>query len=48
MRKIIILLICGIEKNGTCELICKAETPMQRTNMWIPKGEAGNELEDWD
>ena len=31
--------ICGIQKNGTDGLICKAETEtqIQRTNAWIPK-----------
>ena len=34
------MLLCGIEKNGTDELICKAETEiqMQRKNLWIPNG----------
>ena len=37
----IILLTCGIQKNGTDELICKAEieSQMQRTNLWLPSGE---------
>ena len=47
----IMLLICGIQKNGTDELICKAEieTQVQRTNLWTPRG-AGwwNELGYWD
>ena len=32
--------ICGIQKNGTDDLICKAETEtqMQRTNVWTPSG----------
>ena len=35
--------ICGIQKNGTDELVCKAEieTQMQRTNVWTPRGESG-------
>ena len=35
--------ICGIQKNGTDELVCKAEieTQMQRTNIWTPWGKAG-------
>ena len=39
----IISLICGIQKNGTAELIFKAEieTQMQRRNLWIPRGEGG-------
>ena len=30
-------------ENGTDELVCKAEieTQMQRTNIWIPRGENG-------
>ena len=34
--------ICGIQKNGTDEPVCKAEieTQMQRTNIWTPRGEA--------
>ena len=34
-------------KNGTDELICKAEieSQMQRTNLWIPKGSGKGE---WD
>ena len=46
-----ISLICGIQKNGTDDLICKAEieTQMQRTNLWIPRGEGErDELGDWD
>ena len=37
----ILLHICGIQKNGTDELICKAEieTQMQRTNVWTPREE---------
>ena len=33
--------ICGIQKNGTDEPVCKAEieTQMQRTNVWTPNGE---------
>ena len=52
----ILMHICGIQKNGTDELICKAEreTQMQRTNVWTPSGESGggwwwwDELGDWD
>ena len=34
--------ICGIQKNGTDEWVCKAEieTQMQRTNVWTPRGES--------
>ena len=34
--------ICGIQKNGTDEAVCKAEveTQMQRTNVWTPRGES--------
>ena len=47
----LISLVCGIWKNGTDELICKAEieSQIQRTNLWTPKGqEQGEELGDWD
>ena len=39
----IISLICGIEKNDTDELICKAEieAQTQKTNLWLPKGKGG-------
>ena len=49
--------ICGIQKNGTDEPVCKAgiETQMQRTHIWTPGGKAGwwwwwwwDELGDWD
>ena len=32
--------ICGIQKNGTDEPVCRAEveTQMQRTNLWTPRG----------
>ena len=47
--------ICGIQKNGADELVCKTEieTQMQRTNVWTPSGESGgegwwNDLGDWD
>ena len=35
--------VCGIQKNGTDEPVCRAEieTQMQRTNVWTPKGESG-------
>ena len=35
--------ICGIQKNGIDEPVCKAEieTQMQRTNMWTLIGEVG-------
>ena len=37
--------ICGTQKNGTDELVCKAEieTQMQRTNVWTPRGESGRD-----
>ena len=37
-----ILLICGILKNDTNELIYKTETDSQtqRTNLWLPVGES--------
>ena len=33
--------ICGIQKNGIDDLICKTEieTEMQRINIWTPRGE---------
>ena len=39
----IISLLCGIQKNGTDEFICKAEIElqMQKTNLWLPRGEGG-------
>ena len=50
--------ICGTQKNGTDEPVCKAEieTQEQRTNLWTPRGESGrggslgcwDELGDWD
>ena len=46
--------VCGIQKNGTDEIICKAETEswVQITNVWTPRGERRNgewdELGDWD
>ena len=35
--------ICGIQKNGIDELMCKVEieSQMQRTNIWTPRGEKG-------
>ena len=42
--------MCGIQKNGTGELICKEEieTQAQRTNTWTPSGEREwDELRDW-
>ena len=41
--------ICGIQKNGIDDLICKTETEMQRINMdtkWERDG--WHELGDWD
>ena len=43
--------ICGIQKSGTGELICKEEieTQTQRTNVWTPSREGEwDELGDWD
>ena len=33
--------VCGTQKNGTDEPVCRAEveTQMQRTNVWTPRGE---------
>ena len=33
--------ICGTQKNGTDEPVCRAEveTQVQRTNVWTPRGE---------
>ena len=41
-NKYIILLLCGIQKNGVDEQVFKAEieTQMQRTNVWTPRGES--------
>ena len=41
----ILTYICGTQKNGTDELVCRAEieTQMQRTNVWTPRGESGSE-----
>ena len=47
----IISFICGIQKNYTDELICKAEkkTQTQRTNVQIPRGKGEwDELGNWD
>ena len=47
----ILTLICGIQKNGIDNLICKAEieTQMQRTNVWRPsRGGGQDKLGDWD
>ena len=43
-------LICGIQKNDTDELICKAEieSQMQKTNLWLPRDGGWDELGDWD
>ena len=34
-----IIYLCGIQKNGTDELICKTEieTQIQKTDLWIPQ-----------
>ena len=48
--------ICGTQKNGTYEPVCREEieTQMQRTNVWTPRGESGgggwwwDELGDWN
>ena len=44
--------IFGIQKDGTDELVCKAEieTQTQRTNVWVARGkrEWWDELGDWD
>ena len=47
-----ISLICGIQKNGTNELIYKTEieSQMQKTNLWLPGGKVKgrDKLGDWD
>ena len=42
-KYLILTHICGIQKNGTDEPVCRAEieTQMQRTNVWTPRGESG-------
>ena len=43
--------MCGLQKNGKHELICKAEieSQTQRTNLWLPRREMGeDDLEDCD
>ena len=50
-KSCIISLICGIQKNGTDELICKAEiqSQMQKTNLWLPGDKGGRDkLGNWD
>ena len=39
--------ICGVQKNGIDDLICKTEieTEPQRTNVWTPCGEG--EWDEW-
>ena len=37
----IILLICGIQKKGTDEHSCKAETETDVENLWTPTGKVG-------
>ena len=39
----ILMHICGTQKNGTDEPVCRAEieTQMQRTNVWTPRREHG-------
>ena len=34
--------VCGTQKNGTDEPVCRAEveTQMQKTNVWTPRGES--------
>ena len=41
--KYMTLLICGIFKKGTNELIYKTEIEpqMQKTNLWLPGGKGG-------
>ena len=45
----ILMHICGIQKNGTDEPICKAEieTQTQRTHVWTPRGERGGGM-NWE
>ena len=51
-NKYILIHICGIQRNCADGLICKAkiEIPIQRTNIWIPRGERRmrDELGDWN
>ena len=53
----IITHVCGTQKNGTDEPVCKAEIETQtkrtnvwRANVWIPRGKGvgREELGDWD
>ena len=39
----ILMHVCRTQKNGTDELVCRAEieTQMWRTNVWTPRGESG-------
>ena len=50
-KKKYLSLMCGLQKNGKHELICKAEieSQTQRTNLWLPRREMGeDDLEDCD
>ena len=49
-RYCILTLTCGMQKNGTDDLMCKVEieTQTQRTNVWTPRAESWDELGDWD
>ena len=41
--------ICGIQKNGIDDLICKAEVETDVENKYMDtKGTWGKELGDWD
>ena len=42
--------ICGTQKNGTDEPVCKVEieTQMQRTNVWIPRSESRGGGMNWE
>ena len=40
----------NLKKNGTNEVIYKAESQMQKTNLWLPGSKVGrrDKLGDWD
>ena len=42
-KYLILMYICGAQKNGTDEPVCRAviKTQMQRKSVWTPKGESG-------
>ena len=46
-KNLILMHICGIQKKGIDDLICKAKTETHRITVWVPWEKGGNGM-SWE